>query len=165
MPKVLMPKLGRTIGHQSQPRGAQLPKKTAGGPVMESARIPEANSGANRHGARRGSCHSSATHGPCIHAANKHTVIKVGAAALEEIGRASGTVDGTTNGANPFLSGKMDGAANGLNHFGSRTEKMLIDPPSMPETSRNGCSGQNRSSGSCAGRTGDGHSYSKRSKG
>ena len=131
---------------------------------MENASIPEANSGANRPGARRGSCHSSATHGPCIPAANNHPVIKVGEAALEEIGRASGTADGTINGANLSLSGKMDGAANGLNHFGSRTEKMLIDPPSTPETSRNGCSGQNRSSGSCAGRIGDGHNCSKRSK-
>ena len=133
--------------------------------MMENAEIPEANSGANRPGARRGSCHSSATHGPCIPAANNHPVIKVGAAALKEIGRASGTVDGTINGVNPFPSGKIDGAANGPNHFGSRTEKMLIDPPNTPVTSQSGCSCQNRSSGSCAGRTGDGHSCSKRSKG
>ena len=132
---------------------------------MENANIPEANSGANRPGARRGSCHSSATLGPRTPAANRYSVItKTGAAALKEIGMASGTVDGAVNGFNPFPSGTMDGAVNGFNNFGSRTERTLIDPPSTPVTSQSGCSGQKHSSGSCADRSGGGHSYSKRSK-
>ena len=140
-------------GPRPPPRGAQMPMEIAGGPVRENAvnRYP-VERGANRPGAQRGNRHSSATLGPSTLAISKIGPVanKPGAAAMEEIGMANGT---------------ESGAINGANLFDNRIEKTLIDPPSTPVTSRNGCSGQNRSSGSCVGRTGDGHSCSKRSKG
>ena len=124
----------------------------AGGPVRENAvsRYP-VERGANRLGAQRGNRHSSATLGPSILAINKDGLVanKPGTAAVEEIGLASGTGDGTINGASLF---------------DNQTEKMWIGPLSTPVRSQSGCSGQNHSSGSCAGRTGDGRNYSKRSK-
>ena len=128
----------------------------AGGLVRENAvnRYP-VKRGANRLGAQRGNRHSSATLGPTIPVIDKNGLVanKPGTAAVEEIGLASGTGDGTIN-----------GTISGASLFDNRTEKMWIGLLSTPARSQSGCSGQNLSSGSCAGRTGDGRNYSKRSK-
>ena len=130
----------------------QMPMEIAGGPVRENAvnRYP-VERGANRPGAQRGNRHSSATLGPSTLAISKIGPVanKPGAAAMEEIGMANGT---------------ESGAINGANLFDNRIEKTLIDPTSTPVISRSGCSGQSLSSDSYAGKTGGGHSCSRRSK-
>ena len=132
-------------------RVMHLPMKIAGGPARENAAIPEAELGANRPGARRGNRHNSATLGPNTLAANKTGPVanKLGAAAMEETGMANGT---------------EDGAVNGANLFDNRIGRTLIDPTSIPVISHSGCSGRRLSSDFCAGKTGGGHSCSRRSK-